>query len=164
MCDKNAPQLTPSEGNLFRQVYPTWLEEDGEPSSQAFYPWRDLDDGCLSVDRSSLTTAENAYKLFTAPLPDGFGQQSAGAWIILMEDIELLGLTAWADPRPADVRGPENAAHALIEFGQLTRGSWKKQGRRLKVKARQLGRAYPPCTSFCPAPQSAAAGLKELPP
>ena len=27
---------------LHRQVYPTWLVDDGEPRSQAFYPWRAL--------------------------------------------------------------------------------------------------------------------------
>ena len=27
-----------------------WLD-DGEPSSQSFFPWRDVDDDCMSVDR-----------------------------------------------------------------------------------------------------------------
>lgn len=143
MCNKIGPQLTAPRALLLRHVYPKWLEEDGEPSSQAFYPWRDIDDGCLSVDQRSLTTEEESYRLFTLPPPDGFGQPSVGIWGIEVEEIAAEGLTAWCDPVEACGGKPANPAHALVEFGAKPKNSWKALGRKFKLKARARGKLYP---------------------
>ena len=61
MCEKSGEQISPETvETLFRHVNPSWLD-NGQPSSQAFYPFGEKDDGCLSVDRGSLTCAAAAY-------------------------------------------------------------------------------------------------------
>lgn len=143
MCEKTAPQLTAPADLMLRQVYPKWLEEDGEPSSQAFYPWRTIDDGCLSVDQRALTTPERAHQLFTAPPPDGFGQPSAGVWGLTVEEVGAVGVTTWADPVAATPEKPANPAHALFEFADRPKKDWKSIGRILKLKARTRGKLHP---------------------
>lgn len=143
MCNKTGPQLLNPAELLLRQVYPTWLEEGGEPSSQVFYPWCDVDDGCLSVDQRSITTEDVAFTLFTAPRPDGFGQPSTGVWGLSVAEVTTAGVTAWADPVRATESTPHNVAHALIEFAEKPRGKWKSIGRTLKLQARVRGRLHP---------------------
>lgn len=143
MCEKSGPQLTSADELLLRQVYPTWLEDDGEPSSLAFYPWRDVDDGCLSVDRASLTTAEAAFTLFTTPQPHGVGQNSAGVWALTVSEATSVGLTVWEDPVVQTEARPANPAHALMEFGSLPKNRWKAVGRQFKLKARSRGKLHP---------------------
>src|SRR5215207_3847498 len=41
MCQKNGDRIRVPDEILIRQVNPAWLD-DGEPSSQSFYPWRDI--------------------------------------------------------------------------------------------------------------------------
>jgi hypothetical protein len=143
VCQKTGPQLTDAAELLLRQVYPKWLEEDGEPSSQAFYPWRDVDAGCLSVDRESLTTPASAFLCFTSPQPAGFGQPSAGVWGLTIGEVTSAGLSAWEDPVAATVTSPANPAHALLEFDGLEKKRWKSVGRTLKLRARERGRLHP---------------------
>lgn len=143
MCEKSGEQLTVLEEVLFRQVDPGWLVEDGEPSSQAFYPWRIVDEGCLSADRSSVTSAERSYQLATSPPPDGFGLASCGVWGLSVEDIAASQLTAWADPVQKTDSKPANPAHALVEFGDTPEKKWKNVGRALKVRAIKRGRLFP---------------------
>jgi hypothetical protein len=143
MCTKSGPELTDGGEVLLRQVYPAWLSEDGEPSSQAFYPWRDVDEGCLSVDRGSLVTAAAAFARFTAQPPLGFGQPAVEVWGVRVEEAHAVGLTAWRDPVPPKEGYPENPSHALIEFGDHARNRWSKLGKQLKVCAIARGRLHP---------------------
>jgi hypothetical protein len=129
---------------LFRQVFPNWLEDDGQPSSQAFHPWRDCDDGSLSVDRASLTTAEATFLLFTTPKPMGFEGQSAGVWGFTVGEIMAMRLVALEDAIAATKDTPANPAHALVNFHNIDRSRWKNTGRQLKVKAIDRGRIHPP--------------------
>ncbi len=142
MCEKNGVRISNSDELLFRQVYPNWLEDNGQPSSQAFYPWRDVDDGCLSVDRATVTTANAAFLLFTTPKPDGFETASAGVWGLKVCELELL-MSAWEDPIDATSDTPANPAHAIVEFGQLEKKQWKRLGRMLKGRALERGRIFP---------------------
>lgn len=57
----------------FRQINPSWLEDDG-PSRLAFLPTK-KDDGKLSLDRSSTTTAKDAFEDFKA-----LGLNSSGVY------------------------------------------------------------------------------------
>lgn len=143
MCNKNGPRIPSSDEVLIRQVNPAWLD-DGEPSSQSFYPWRDIDEDCMSVDRGSLTTAADAFVLFTSPRPQGFEQPSAGAWGLTVAEIEADGVSAWEDPVAATAETPANAAHAVVEFAPLTKKQQKSIGRKLKAKAIARGRLHPP--------------------
>ena len=145
MCEKTGPQLFPSAESvevLFRQVSASSCE-DGEPTSRAFIPRKHSDDGCLSVDRSSLTSAERSYFLATKLPPDGFGLQSVGAWGLSLEDVYSCALTAWSDPVPASEGKPANPAHALIEFGDMSEGDRRRIGRAFKVRAIARGRLFP---------------------
>jgi hypothetical protein len=142
VCQKSGPQVTDATELLLRQVYEKWLEEDGQPSSMAFYPWRDVDDGCLSVDRAALTTAEDAFVRFTSPQPTGFGQSSVGVWGLTVGETEAVGLSVWEDPVATTATAPANPAHALLEFGSLEKKRWKSTGRVLKLNARARGRLY----------------------
>jgi hypothetical protein len=123
-------------------VSPAWLD-DGEPSSQSFYPWRDVDDDCMSVDRGSITTPAAAFQLFTAARPGGFGQASAGAWGLSVAEVEAAGLSAWADPVATTSDAPANPAHALVEFAPLTKKQQRSLGRKLKLLAIARGRLHP---------------------
>ncbi|MFT3765159.1 MAG: hypothetical protein QM820_06535 [Minicystis sp.] len=143
MCEKAGPQIEDVTVVLLRQVYPSWLTEDGEPSSQAFYPWRDIDQGCLSVDHGGLTTAESAHALFTTLPPDGFGMASVGVWGLSVAEVVEVGVSAWCDPVPAADGKPANPAHALVEFEGKNDKARKAAGRVLKVKAIARGRLHP---------------------
>lgn len=142
MCAKAGPRIPRSSEVLLRQVNPSWLDGD-EPSSQSFYPWRDLDEECLSVDRGSLTSAADAHRLFTAPSPTGFGMASMGVWGVSVEEVEDAGLSSWDDKLSAIPPKPANPAHALIEFAPLSKKQQKALGRRLKVLAIARGRLHP---------------------
>lgn len=144
MTAENRLELTAKDEVLFRQVYPNWLEEEGRPSSQAFHPWRPVDQGYLSVDRGSLTTPEAAYTLFTDEKPHGFGADSAGVWGLSVGEVTTSGVSPWEDPVPATQTTPANPAHALLDFNTMEPKTWKKTGRLLKVKAWERGRLYPP--------------------
>lgn len=159
MCTKNGSQISNLTELLLRQVDPAWLDDEGEPSSQNFYPWRDIDHGCLSVDRGAVTTAAAAHSLFTAPRPDGFGKSSQGVWGLGVSELSTIGLSAWEDPRLADDLGPANSAHAVIEFNALSATKWKSAGKRLKRFALSRGRLFPsgdPTQSAAPTPQASA--------
>lgn len=143
MCEKSGEQLTVQEGVLFRQVNPGWLVEDGQPSSQAFHPWRAADEGCLSTDRSSMTSASLSYQLATSPPPDGFGLASCGVWGLSVEEIVACQLTAWADPVEETAGKPANPAHALVEFGDKPKNKWTSVARALKVQAIKRGQLFP---------------------
>jgi hypothetical protein len=105
---------------LLRQVNPLHME-DGEPSSQAFWPHRDIDEGQLSVDRSTLTTAANAHALFTTAKPNGFGGASEGTWGLTVGECTTEGLSSREDPVAATAATPANPAHAVVDFAAHTK-------------------------------------------
>ena len=128
---------------LLRQVTPSCLTDEGEPSSQAFFPWRDIDEGCLSVDQHKLTTASESFVLFTTPRPTGFGLDSEGVWGLSLAEIHAQALTARQDALDATKETPANPAHAVVEFGTEQKKKWRSIGRTLKVRALQRGRLHP---------------------
>jgi hypothetical protein len=97
LCKKAGARITATDEVLLRQVNPKWME-DGEPSSQSFYPWRDIDECCMSVDRGSMTSAADAFDLFTKPMPAGFAQASIGVWGITVAEVDASDLSVWDDP------------------------------------------------------------------
>src|SRR3569623_1588863 len=142
MCEKNGPQLGEADDLLHRQVPHEWTEA-GEPSSQAFWPWRTIVACCLSVDRNSRTTAEAAFNLFTAAKPSGFGMSSCGVWALSCDEIKGESLTAWEDPAVATNDTPANPAHAVIDFTAHDAKTQKKIARKLKALAIRRGCLHP---------------------
>ena len=143
MCEKTGNQLADVTELLLRQVRSQWLEDEGQPSSQAFWPFRDNDECCLSTDRGSMTTAEASHQLFTSPQPAGFGDYSAGVWGLLVSEVESAGTSAWEDPVPAGGTRPANPCHAVVEFGDGNQKQHRKVGKQLKVFACARGKLHP---------------------
>jgi hypothetical protein len=123
--------LTDEEEILFRQVIPEWIDT-GIPSSQAFTPTR-KDLGQLSIARSSLTTAEAAYKHYTAVL----NLASAGVWGITVGEATEVGLKCY------DAPDNDVPAHGFIDFRTLGRKAAVRSSKLLAAHARTRGRLYP---------------------
>ena len=129
-------QLSDGDELLFRQVHPSFME-DGQPSSQPFRP-SSQDDGRMSVDRSTLTTAADAYARYTAA-----GLASEGVFGLTVGEFEAEEVTCWSDPlRGRSGRAP-NPAHALADYTKHTPRQQKNLAKRLKRKAIQRGRLFP---------------------
>jgi hypothetical protein len=123
-----ADQLKNEAEVLFRQVHPSFIYGD-EPSSQPFQP-TPKDDDRLSVDRSSLTTAADAYFLYTST-----GRESAAVY--------GLELPCISDPLEATEREPANPAHAYADYSAHGVSQQKNKAKRLKQKALARGRLHP---------------------
>lgn len=131
--------LDPSDGLLYRQVHPR-LFKNGTPTSVNFRP-TERDEGKLSVDRSSVVSAEQAHQRFLAR-----GLDSIGTWAFSVEEVESTGRNAWADPIEPDpaVGEPGNPAHAFVDFDELDRKQSEAVARLLKRAALDRGRLFPP--------------------
>jgi hypothetical protein len=136
------PQLLEvSEGLLYRQVHPS-LFKNGIPTSVNFRP-KPIDEGKLSVDRSSMVTAEEAHRHFVEVV----GLESVGSWGISVAEVIGSGTTAWADPiagGPGVAEPAANPAHAFIDFRGLDRPAFEKAAKLLKRAAVSRGRLHPP--------------------
>lgn len=130
-----------TDEELFRHVPLRHIEND-LPSPKAFQP-REKDQGLLSVNRSTLTTACDSHMLFTTSKPDGFSGESTGDWAVTVEEVIGCSLTWRSAPIAADLiaRTPANPAHAVVDFT----GTVDKldTARRLRERAVARGRRYP---------------------
>lgn len=129
--------LTGEDEVLFRQVHPN-LFQHGVPGYIAFRPGP-KDDGKLSVDRSSLTTAESSYKLHT----EEKRRQSAGTWGLTVGEFDAAGRTCKSDPVEAEGDEPANPAHAVAIYDGLEKKDLKKIGLALSELAIARGRLHP---------------------
>ena len=114
------------EEPLFRQVHPTWIQED-RLTSQAFRP-TPKDKGQLSVSRGSMTTAAAAFELHTR----GRGLVSAGVWAVQVADCSALGLPVYPDPLAEPVDDP---AHAVVDFRNVSDKEARAKSQVLRSKA-----------------------------
>ena len=131
-----------TDEEFFRHV-PTRHIENDLPSPKAFQP-RASDQGLLSVNRSTLTTACDSHLLFTTPKPDGFSGKSEGDWAVTVEEVIGCTLTSRPDPIEADPaqETPANLAHAVVDFTEAIDTS--DAARRLRAFAVARGRRHPP--------------------
>lgn len=116
----------------FRQVNPSWMEEDS-PSRQAFIPTR-KDDGKLSLDRSASTTAKQAYDDFRS-----LGLNSEGVFGITPGE-------CGEDPNPIECfESPleNNPHHSHADFNGLTKSQKKAKSQELRRKAISRGKLHP---------------------
>jgi hypothetical protein len=121
---------------LFRQIHPD-LMQSGVPASSAFVP-KPSDAGMLSVDRSSLATAEESYNLYVAN-----GLRSAATYGVSVGEFGAHGLRCIPDPIK-DVPGrKDNRAHALVDYTALNPAQQKKVGKRIKTAALARGILHP---------------------
>jgi len=129
--------LTDTDEVLFRQVHPD-LFQHGVPGYAAFRPGP-RDEGQLSVDRSSLTTAEASFLLHT----EGKGSKSVGTWGVTVGEFEAAERPCRSDPLEADGDMPANPAHAVAIYEGLDKRDLKKIGLALSERAISRGRQYP---------------------
>ena len=128
-------QLSDEEGVLFRQVHPQLRDESGKPSSAVFCP-TPKDDNQLSVDRSSLTSAKDAFDLF---IMRGF--TSAAVFGVTVAEFNSEGLSCKADPLKAE--SPPNPAHALVDYSPYSGTQQKKKAKKIKSMALARGQLHP---------------------
>lgn len=136
-----AESLTNVSELLHRQVHPQFVQANGL-SSQAFTPFP-RDDGKLSVDRNSLSSAQEAYALHIRKVDPKrqTNLESAGTWSVTVGECRDLKLPVLADP----VEGAEpNPAHCLIDFHQHSHNQRKRCGKKLRDKAVERGQTYNP--------------------
>ncbi len=116
-------KLNDEDEDIHRQVHPSFVQA-GRPSSQAFRP-TPKDEGLLSVDRGSLVTAEEAYISYQQR-----GHASVGVWTLRVADCSKNDLDVLEDPLP------EDAAHAVVDFRQLSPTQAKVVSQLLKAASR----------------------------
>lgn len=107
--------LTAIDEVLFRQVHPTFVR-DGRPTSQAFKP-TPKDAGRLSVSRSALCEASEAFALYTETRQ----LDSAGVWGITVGECRDVGLEAHGDPLTSPPDEYSDPAHAVVDFTAIER-------------------------------------------
>lgn len=129
--------ISESHEILFRQVHPSFFDQ-GEPSSQTFAP-TPKDNNKLSVDRSSLTSAREAYELFT-----GNGHLSVAVYGLSVGDFSEEKIETFPDPIPPSDGNAANPAHAYADYSQHTGNQQKNKAKRLKRKAISRGCLFAP--------------------
>ncbi len=123
---------------LHRQVHPTFLQ-NGRVSSQAFRP-TPKDEGMLSVSRGSMTTAEDAYVLYTGDK----GLESAGVWSVTVSECGTVDLKAFHDPLTDPV---PDSAHSFVDFRDVGTSKAEKCSKRLAAFARARGCQHAPASA-----------------
>lgn len=131
-----ANKLTIRSEVMFRQIHPNYLQ-GGEPTSDRFRPTA-LDNDLLSVDRSSITSAEMAHALCTST-----GRRSAAVFGLSVGEFHNESVTCIEDPIACTHDTPANAAHALAEFTVHDQKKQKVIAKRLKSLAIKRGCFHP---------------------
>lgn len=131
-----ANKLTIWSEVMFRQIHPNYLQ-GGEPTSDRFRPTAS-DDNLLSVDRSSITSAEMSHALYT-----GTGKRSAAVFGLSVGEFNDESVTCVEDPIACTPDTPANAAHALADFTAHDLKKQKVVAKRLKSLAIKRGCLHP---------------------
>lgn len=130
------PRLNDSDEVLFRQIHPNFYD-DNHPASPQFAPTA-KDQGKLSVDRSSMTTAEAAHALFT-----GNSFASAAVYGVSVGEFGAESLPCHPDPLKSEGALAANPAHSYADFSAVTISEGKKIAKRLRNNAVKRGRLHP---------------------
>ncbi len=130
--------LADADEVLFRQIHPTWVEDDGEPSSQPFMPTK-KDNNMLSVDRSALTEAPASHALYIAS-----GRASVAVYSLTVGEFSKEKLPCHANPLEKTDTEAANPAHALADYTAYSANQQKNIAKRLKLVARARGCLYSP--------------------
>lgn len=117
---------------MYRHIRSTQLD-GGLPQSSAFAPLP-KDRNRLSLDRSSMTTARDAYKLFTEN-----GYECARIYGLSIGEFLNENIVCFSDPLPATATLRANPAHAIADFSPHSRTRQKIIAKRLKRMALARG-------------------------
>ncbi|MEE8627255.1 hypothetical protein [Methylobacterium ajmalii] len=131
-------QLPTADEVLLRQIHPSFFDK-GEPSSQPFCP-TPKDENKLSVDRSSLTTAQSSFELHTVAK----GLASAAVYGLTVDEFQQQSIGCISDPIAATESTPENLAHAYADYNPHKPSAQKNIAKRLKQAAIKRGCLYSP--------------------
>jgi hypothetical protein len=128
--------LTDSEEVLFRHIRFSLLH-DGQPQSLAFVPLP-KDKNLLSVDRGSMMTPRESYRLFT---DNGF--DCARVYGISVGEFAGEKIVCRPDPLPSSDAMPRpNPADAVADFSPHNASQQKLIAKRLKRRALSRGCLY----------------------
>jgi len=130
-----AMSLSNPEEVLFRQIHPSGLK-GGCPCSSCFMPSKS-DHGQLSVDRSSITSAEGSHQRYTRN-----GRRSVAVFGLSVAEFLTCGVSCFEDPVHDHPTLPDNPAHALADFSALGRSSRRMAAKELKRLAITRGRLF----------------------
>lgn len=119
---------------LLRQVHPNFIDENGIPATDRFRPYEG-DNNKMSVDRSSLVTAQESHTRYTA-----LGRRSGGVFGLLVEEFAGESIDCFEDP--ISEAGKENPAHAIADYSSHDLKSQKLISKRLCQLARKRGAIY----------------------
>lgn len=117
-------QVPNSDDQLFRQVHPAHLHE-GRVARIAFEV-KDRDQGLLSISLGSKTTAEAAFKHYTAVLK----LRSSGVYAVTTAECYAEALKVWEDPEDNPVPDP---AHGVIDFRDYLANKAEKKRREAQL-------------------------------
>lgn len=123
---------------LWRNVHPSfWDEDGGQPSSQAFRPTA-KDEGLMSVAREARVSAQDHFVDYT----ETHCLQSAGVWALSVAEVVSLELDLEHDEY-VESRQPCPTGHTSIGFLALSGSQASKMGRRLRALAVARGKQAP---------------------
>ncbi len=122
---------------LLRQVPAAFMRES-RVSSQAFTPGRN-DDRKLSVARGSMTSPEAAFDHHTRVC----GRQSVGTWAVSVGECANVDLAGQPDPLASPPEPAPDPAHAIIDFGGMSKGQVESKAQILARHATTRGRLWP---------------------
>ncbi len=126
---------------LWRQVHPTWVTEDGVPTSQAFKP-ATADEDKPSVARSSVHTAGEAYRWHTETAK----RKSVVTWGVAVGECVQETLRVVDDSNAEDAPPTRSPAHAYLDFRSHMKGEVKLASAALLAAALRRGQIYAPST------------------
>ena len=130
-------KITDSSEVLFRQVHPQFYQ-NGVLGSRAFKP-NSSDNGFMSTDRASMTSAKDAHEHYTVHLK----KQSACVFGVTVAEFSSEKVECSEDPLAADGDTPANPAHCLADYNAHDEKSWKNIAQKLKVVAEKRGCQFP---------------------
>jgi hypothetical protein len=124
---------------LFRRVHPSQIK-DGRPSKTTFLP-RPADEGLVSVDRSSVFTAQQSYSAYAAA--KSFRDSEGGIWGVTVGECSAHSVGCVSDPLSAEEYGGPNPAHSLIDMQALSEEATHTVAAELFAAAKARGRLAP---------------------
>lgn len=130
-----AVRLSNADEVLFRQIHPSGLKA-GSPCSSCFMPSKS-DNALMSVDRSTLTTAEQSHRLYTSN-----DRASVAVYGLSVAEFLACGVTCFEDPVQGHPTLADNPAHALADFSAQSQTSRRVTAKELKRLAIQRGRLF----------------------
>jgi hypothetical protein len=116
---------------LYRQVHPNFYHKK-KPASYVFRP-NAADNGHLSVDRSSLTSAKESFERYTQRLT------SAAVYAVSVGEFASQTINCYSHP----IIDPPNASHALADYSHLSEIEAKTAALQLRNFADARGCCFP---------------------